>query len=174
MRHMRMFASPATALWLLLCLQAAAKPQRDTSAVSAADSAAITQLCADFSAAFSRHDAQAVAATFSDDADFTNMRGNHSHGRAEIEKWFAGLFRGNLKDAVRTDTVRSIRLFSPELAAVDADSVIHGTKAPDGSELPARSGLMVLLAIKQNGHWRIATFHEEEYPSARPAAAEKN
>jgi uncharacterized protein (TIGR02246 family) len=169
-----MSASPAIAICLLLSMRVAAKPQHDPPAVSAADSAAISQLCADFSTAFSRHDAQAVAATFSEDADFTNMRGNHSRGRPEIEKWFAGLFRGNLKDAVRTDTVRSVRLFSPELAAVDADSVIHGTKSPDGSELPARNGLMVLLAIKQNGRWQIATFHEEEYPPARPAAIEKN
>jgi uncharacterized protein (TIGR02246 family) len=174
MRCSSPLAAPAIALCFLLSMPAAAKSERDPPAVSAADSAAITQLCADFSAGFSRHDAQAVAATFSDDADFTNMRGNHSHGRAEIEKWFAALFRGNLKDAVRTDTVRSVRLFSPELAAVDADSVIHGTKAPDGSELPARNGLMVLLAIKQNGRWRIANFHEEEYPPARPAATEKN
>jgi len=173
MRYSSLLAAQTIALFLLLSMPVAAKPQHDPPAVPATDSAAITQLCADFSTGFSRHDAQAVAATFSDDADFTNMRGNHSRGRAEIEKWFAGLFRGNLKDAVRTDTVRSIRLFSPELAAIDADTVIHGTKAPDGSNLPARNGLMVLLAIKQNGRWRIATFHEEEYPPPR-AAPEKN
>ena len=173
MRHILKFASHAIALCLLISMPANARPQHDPPAVPPADSAAITQLCADFSVAFSRHDARAVAETFSEDADFTNMRGNHSRGRAEIEKWFAGLFRANLKDAVRTDTVRSVRLFSPELAAIDADSVIHGTKAPDGSELPARNGLMVLLAIKQSGRWRIATFHEEEYPPAR-TAPEKN
>lgn len=174
MRYSSLLAALAIALCLLISMPAAAIPQHEEPAASAADSAAITQLCADFSAGFSRHDAQAVASTFSEDADFTNMRGNHSHGRAEIEKWFAALFRGGLKDAARTDTVRSIRLFSPELAAVDADSVIHGTKAPDGSELPARNGLMVLLVIKQSGRWRIATFHEEEYPPGRPAATEKN
>ncbi len=174
MRYSSIHAIQAIALCLLLSAPVAAKPQHDPPAVSAEDSAAITQLCADFSAGFSRHDAQAVAATFSEDADFTNMRGNHGRGRAEIEKWFAALFRGTLKDAVRTDTVRSIRLFSPELAAVDADSVIHGTRAPDGSELPARNGLMALLAIKQKGRWRIATFHEEEYPPARAATTEKN
>ncbi len=105
-----------------------------------AESAAIKQTCADFSENFTRHDAHGVAMTFADDADFTNMRGIHSHGRKDIEKWFSGLFRGNLKDSVRTDTVRSIRYFSPELAAVDADTVITGTKAADGSVIPARKG----------------------------------
>jgi uncharacterized protein (TIGR02246 family) len=136
-----------------------------------ADSAAIKQACADFSENFSRHDAHGVALTFAEDADFTNMRGSHSHGRADIEKWFASLFRGNLRDSLRTDTVRSIRYFTPELAAVDADTVITGTKAADGSEIPPRKGLMVVLMTKQNGRWFIGTFHESEYPPSRGDSA---
>jgi len=138
---------------------------------SEADSAAITKTCADFSEHLTHHDAQAVAMTFAEDSDFTNMRGIHSHGRKDIENWFAGLFKGNLKDSVRTDTVRSIRFFSPDLAAVDLDTVITGTKAADGSVIPARKGLMVVLMTKQNGRWFIGTFHESEYPATRPAAA---
>jgi len=132
-----------------------------------AESAAIKQTCAEFSEKFTNHDAHGVAITFAEDADFTNMRGNHSHGRKDIEIWFAGLFRGNLKDSVRTDTVRSIRYFTPELAAVDADTVIAGTKAADGSVIPVRKGLMVVLMVKENGHWFIGTFHESEYPAPR-------
>ncbi len=137
---------------------------------SEADSAAIKKLCADFSENFSHHDAHGVALTFADDADFTNMNGRHSQGRADIEKWFAGLFHGNLKDSLRTDTVKSIRFFSPELAAVDADTVITGTRTADGAEIPARKGLMVVLAVKQNGQWFIGTFHESEYPAPRGEA----
>jgi uncharacterized protein (TIGR02246 family) len=151
------------ALLLALC----AVPVRSQSNGSEADSGAIKQACGDFSESFSRHDAHGVAMTFAEDADFTNMRGIHSHGRADIEKWFASLFRGNLKDSQRTDTVRSIRYFSPDLAAVDADTVITGTKAADGSEIPARKGLMVVLMVKQNGRWLIGTFHESEYPAPR-------
>jgi len=151
------------ALLLALC----AVPARSQSNGSEADSVAIKQACGDFSESFSRHDAHGVAMTFAEDADFTNMRGIHSHGRADIEKWFASLFRGNLKDSQRTDTVRSIRYFSPDLAAVDADTVITGTKAADGSEIPARKGLMVVLMVKQNGRWLIGTFHESEYPAPR-------
>ena len=136
---------------------------------AAEESAAITKTCADFSESFTRHDAHGVAMTFAEDADFTNMRGNHSHGRQDIETWFGGLFKGNLRDSVRTDTVRSIRYFSPDLAAVDLDTVITGTRAADGSETPARKGLMIVLMAKQNGRWLIGTFHESEYPPARAA-----
>jgi uncharacterized protein (TIGR02246 family) len=157
----------ALALSLALLVVKGAVPAQAQTAGSDADTAAITQVCADFSQNFSRHDAHGVAMTFAEDSDFTNMRGAHSHGRADIEKWFASLFRGNLKDSLRTDTVKSIRFFTPELAAVDADTVITGTKAADGSEIPPRKGLMIVLMTKQNGRWWIGTFHESEYPAPR-------
>jgi uncharacterized protein (TIGR02246 family) len=168
MRVLSSLAVPVLSLAFLLA--PSALRAQGQSAGSDADSAAIKKVCSDFSESFSRHDPHGVALTFADDGDFTNMRGNHSRGRADIEKWFTGLFHGNLKDSVRTDTVRSIRFFTPELAAVDLDTVITGTKSPDGAELPPRKGLMIVLATKRNGQWLIGTFHESEYPAARGEA----
>jgi len=169
MRFPSIIAAPFLSL-VLLVLPCVAPAQSQPNSAEA-DSAAIRRTCADFSENFSRHDAHGVAMTFAEDSDFTNMRGNHSHGRADIEKWFAGLFRGNLKDSLRTDTVKSIRFFTPDLAAVDADTVITGTKAADGSEVPPRKGLMIVMMTKQNGRWFIGMFHEAEYPPARGGAA---
>jgi uncharacterized protein (TIGR02246 family) len=135
---------------------------------SEADSKAIKQAFADFYEAFSRHDAHAVAMTFAEDADFTNMAGAHNHGRKEIEEHFARVFAGNLKDARRTDIVRNIRFATSQIAEVDADTVITGTKAADGSEVAARKGLMVTTMSKKNGRWYISVFHEVEFP-ATPA-----
>ena len=59
---------------------------QDQSKSTDADSASIKQVFADFYESFSRHDAHAAAMTFAEDADFTNMRGVHSHGREEIER----------------------------------------------------------------------------------------
>ncbi len=169
MRFSNIVAAPMLSL-VLLALPCAAPGQTQPNG-SEADLAEIKQVCGAFSESFSHHDAHGVAMTFADDADFTNMRGNHSHGRADIEKWFASLFRGNLKDSLRTDTVKSVRFFTPELAAVDADTVITGTKAADGSEVPPRKGLMIVVVTKQHGHWFIGTFHESEYPPSRADAA---
>ena len=160
-------AVPGIVISLALLMQPCAAPAQSQSSGADADSVAIKKVCADFSENFSRHDAHGVAMTFAEDADFTNMRGIHSHGRADIEKWFALLFRGNLKDSLRTDTVKSIRYFTPDLAAVDAETVITGTKAADGSEIPPRKGLMIVMMTKQNGRWFIGTFHEAEYPAPR-------
>ncbi len=163
----KILAVPVIVISLALLMQPCASPAQSQPSGTEADSAAIKQVCADFSENFSRHDAHGVAMTFAEDADFTNMRGIHSHGRADIEKWFASLFRGNLKDSLRTDTVKSIRYFTPDLAAVDAETVITGTKAADGSEIPPRKGLMIVMMTKQNGRWFIGTFHEAEYPAQR-------
>ena len=147
-----------------------AAPAQNQPADAEADSAAIKKVCGDFSESFSRHNAHAVAMTFAEDADFTNMTGRHSHGRADIENWFAGLFRGNLKSSQRTDTVRSIRFFTPDLAEAEADTVITGTFAADGSEIPPRKGLMIVVMTRENGRWWIGTFHEAEYPAPRGGA----
>jgi len=136
---------------------------------SEADSKAIKQVFAEFYESFSRHDAHAAAMTFAEDADFTNMRGVHNHGRKEIEAHLAMIFAGNLGSARRTDMVKSIRFVTPAIAEVDADTVISGTKAADGSEVPPRKGLMVTTMTKQNGRWFISIFHEVEFPAAAPA-----
>jgi len=169
MRFPYIIAAPVISL-VLLTMPCAAPAQSQLNAAEA-DSVAIKQVCADFSENFSRHDAHGVAMTFAEDADFTNMGGRHSHGRADIEKWFAALFAGNLKDSLRTDTVKSIRFFTPELAEADADTAITGTKSADGSLIPPRKGLMIVTMIKQNGRWFIGTFHEAEYPAPRGGTA---
>jgi uncharacterized protein (TIGR02246 family) len=143
---------------------------QDPSKAGDADSAAINQVFTNFYESFSRHDAHATAMNFAEDADFTNMRGVHRHGRKEIEEWLASLFTGNLKSAHRTDTVRSIRFFTPQIASVDADTVITGTKAADGSDVPPRNGLMIVTMTKQGGRWMISVFHEAEFPATSPAA----
>jgi uncharacterized protein (TIGR02246 family) len=159
--------------WLLLFAPIPAASAQDRSKAPDADSVAIKQVFINFYENFSRHDPHAAAMTFAEDADFTNMRGIHRHGRKDIEDWLGSLFRGNLKSANRTDMVRNIRFFTPHLAAVDADTVITGTIAADGSEVPPRKGLMIVVMTKQNGRWFISDFHEAEFPptAAAPARA---
>lgn len=149
---------------LVLVLSVPAARARAQGQGSEADSKAIKQVYAEWYEAFSRHDAHAAAMTFTEDADFTNMRGAHDHGRKAIEAHLAMIFAGALGSARRTDTVRTVRFFSPELAEVDADTVISGTKAADGSEMPRRKGLMVTTMTKKDGRWFISVFHEVEFP----------
>jgi uncharacterized protein (TIGR02246 family) len=167
----RIFAALSIVLGLFISFPA--YPAQNPPVASEADSAAIKQVFSDFYENFSRHDAHATAMTFAADADFTNMRGVHRRGRKEIEAWFTALFAGTLRDAHRTDIVRSIRFFTPDVATVDADTVITGTIATDGSVVPARKGLMIATMTKQQGHWQISTFHEAEFPQPRAGSTDR-
>jgi uncharacterized protein (TIGR02246 family) len=163
----RMIITLAVALFFFLSPPAVSA--QDQSSTTDADSAAVKQVFADFYEGFSHHDARATAMTFAEDGDFTNMFGIHIHGRKAIEERFASLFSGGLRAAQRTDTVRTIRFFTPQVAFVDADTVISGTKANDGSDIPLRKGLMIVVMTKQNGRWLISNFHEAEFPVTRAA-----
>lgn len=158
-----------TATVALLLLSSPSFFAQDQSRGTEADSTAIKQVFVEFYESFSRHDAHAAAMTFAEDADFTNMRGVHNHSRKEIEAHLAMLFAGNLKAAHRTDIVKSIRFLTSNLASVDADTLLTGTLATDGSEVPPRKGLMVTTMTKQNGRWFISVFHEVEFPPTPPA-----
>lgn len=153
--------------FLLMVLTAPAMRAQKSS--KEGDTEAIKGMVGKFTQAFNSHDAQAQAALFADDADFTNLRGVSRRGRKNIEANFVTLFGGILKNAKRTDSVRSVRLLSPTLAAVDSDATIDGSLGPNGSPNPLRKGLMMLIAQKQGGQWKIVVFHEEDYPEA-PAA----
>jgi uncharacterized protein (TIGR02246 family) len=141
---------------------------QDQSKTTDADSAAIQQVFSDFDENFSGHVAHGTAMTFAEDADFTNMYGLHVRGRKAIEERFTALFTGNLRAAHRIDAVKSVRFLAPGLASVDADTVITGTKAADGSDIPVRKGLMIVVLTKENSRWQISVFHEAEFP-ATPA-----
>jgi uncharacterized protein (TIGR02246 family) len=158
--------STAVAIVPLFFFSPAASRAQNPSSGNEADTAAIKQLVANYSEAFNRHDAHAIGMLFADDADFTNLRGMSRHGRQEIEPFFGTLFTGILKNAQRTDSVRSLRFLSPEIAAVDTDCVITGSKSPTGAENPPRKGLLELIVTKQSGQWLITLFHEQDLPPA--------
>ncbi len=133
-----------------------------------AASVAIKQVMADWVDAFNRHNAHASAMLYSQDADLTNMRQVNIHGRTKIEQFLQNRYATRLKNAHRTAMVRSIRLLTPAIAAVDCDWEMTGAKGDDGSDSPPRKGYLVLTMTQQNGHWLITVFHEPEYGLAAP------
>lgn len=160
--HLRRMIAP---VFLLSCfifaLVSPAQSERS------ADDASIRKTIDNFLAAFNRHDAKGWAAPFLEDGDFTNVTGLTRHGRKEVEERFAGLFAKGLKDAHRTCTMRHIRFITLDVAAVDAEWELVGSRASDGSENPVRKGLFTWTMVKEGGKWQFAVFHESEFAVAR-------
>jgi uncharacterized protein (TIGR02246 family) len=129
---------------------------------SGADSAGIKKTLDAWTVAFNSHDPHAIALNFAEDADFTNMRGMSRHGRKDIEEFLGTRFAVILKDAHRTDTLKRIRLLAPDVAFVDADWEMTGSRTPEGKENSTRKGLLMLVMTKQSGQWLITVFHEAD------------
>lgn len=133
------------------------------------DRAAIAQTLDRLVDAWNTHDAHAFALTFTDDADFTNVVGEHAQGRANVEAFHAPMFAGIFKDSHQTAKIRSIRFLKPDLAAVDIDWEMTGAKSPDGKPWPYRRGLLNWVMTKQaDGSWLIVVMHNTEltdYPA---------
>jgi uncharacterized protein (TIGR02246 family) len=125
--------------------------------------AAIKQCVAAWSVAWNSHDAHATAMKYVEDGDFTNTTGIPSHGWKALEDHYNEIFTTFLKDAHRTDTVRSIRLLNPDTASVDIDWQMTGAKTRDGKDVPVRKGLLTWIVTKSNGEWKIAIYHETAY-----------
>ncbi len=128
-----------------------------------ADSASIKQCVATWEDAWNRHDAHATATAYVEDGDFSSTTGVPSHGWKELEAHYNEIFTTFLKDAHRTDTVRSIRFLTPEIASVDIDWQMTSARTRDGKDAPNRKGLLTWVVSKQNGKWMITIYHESAF-----------
>ena len=128
-----------------------------------AESAAIKQCVAAWEDAWNRHDAHATAMRYVQDGDFSSTTGIPSHGWKELENHYNEIFTTFLKDAQRTDTVKSIRFLTPEIASVDIDWQMTGAKTRDGKDAPNRTGLLTWIVTKHNGQWMITIYHESAF-----------
>jgi len=98
----------------------AAGAQQPENAGHTADEAAIKAVVADrWMAGWNAHNVHQFASMFSEDADFTNVRGQSASGRADIEKFHAEAFERFFKHSHQTGEVTRIRFLRPDLAAVD-------------------------------------------------------
>ena len=122
----------------------------------------IADVAGQFMETWNRHDAHAFAALFSEDADFTNVRGTHVRGRTSVEEFLAPLFAGDLKGSHLTGRVRSIRFLKPDVAIADADWEMTGATMAGGLARPPHKGLLDLALIKTGGQWLIASMHNAD------------
>jgi uncharacterized protein (TIGR02246 family) len=143
-------------------MTAAAQPSHET------DKPAIEAVIVRFMDAWNQHDAHAFAALFTEDADFTNVRGTHAQGRKGVEEFHAPLFTGPVfKDSHQTGQLRGVRFLKPDVAVADIDWEMTGAKTPEGLARPPRKGLLDWAMVKTNGRWLIAVMHNTDLTPAQ-------
>lgn len=128
-----------------------------------------------FAAAWNRHDTKALAALFSDRADFVNVIGLHWRGRVEIERAHAEIHATRMKESRLTVLGRSARVLRPGVAVVHADWELVGDTGIEGKPLPPRRGVLSFVVVQAEGGWRIESAQNTDVvpipnaPPARPA-----
>jgi len=126
------------------------------------DEEAIRTVMDRFMDAWNRHDAKAFAAEFSNDADFTNVRGVAVSGRSNIEAFHAPVFATIFKSSNQKYTDIKTRFIRRDVAAVDVHWELTGQTDPAGNALPARNGQLILVMTKESGGWQIVVMHNQD------------
>src|SRR5262245_33394429 len=155
-------AVPITVIFASGQLVSQSKPQGSATAGEddkerAADREAIRRTGEAFAAAFEKGDPKAVAALWTDNAEYVAEDGLTLRQRAEIEKAFTEVLKSGSTAKVEVD-VRSIRFPSRD-TAIEEGFLRH---IPNGPGLPSSSRYQTVL-VREGGKWLIA--HSREWAS---------
>jgi uncharacterized protein (TIGR02246 family) len=114
---------------------------------------ALRELTSQFAAAWNKHDAKALTATFGENATVINPMGRRANGRDAIQTLFNDEHTTFMKDTQATMTVETFRFPRPDVAFLDTAMEITGMKTPDGKDLPLQRMHVTALAAKQGKRW---------------------
>lgn len=135
-----------------------------------ADEAEIRRVAMRQGETWSRHDAKAYAALFTEDCDVVNVVGWHWKGRAQLERKLGEAFKFVFKDSKLTITGVTTRFLKPDVAVAHARWTMIGARTPAGMQEP-REGIQTLVFTKEGGRWLIAAFQNTNSVPERPFPA---
>ena len=109
------------------------------------------------------HDMSTYAAQFTDDADFINVLGMHSRGRAEIESLHVTIHRTIFRNSTLKTLSCSLRPLAPGIALAHINWEMTGHEIPPGAPFgKVRHGVVTGVFVEQDGKWRIRAFHNTD------------
>jgi len=106
-----------------------------------------------FAAAWTKHDAKAMAALWSADGDLIDPFGASARGRTDIEKFFQEQHTGVMKGTTYTMLGQTVRMLTPEVAVADWDTNITGMKLADGKDAPALKHHVTIVLTREASQW---------------------
>ncbi len=130
-----------------------------SSAAIQGDVVGVTSLVIAWDAAWNAGDANALAATFTEDAEFINGRGQLAIGAATIRANHTASLGGVFKGSHTRGVVRKITFLSENAAVIDVDNdLTNYTSLPPGTVPTSpgvQSGRHMRVVVRQGGAWRV-------------------
>ena len=110
-----------------------------------------------FIRAWNAHDMKALAELFLEDAEFVNAAGMSWKGRDVIQTMHERFHAARFKTTTLAETNTTVRMLRPDVAVLDFQSELSGSRDANGILLPKRHGIMLIVAVRQEGGWRIVS-----------------
>jgi uncharacterized protein (TIGR02246 family) len=121
------------------------------------DESAIRALYEQVMDGWNKGSGEGFAAPFADDGEQVAFDGTHFQGRQQIAEFHQMLFDRFLRGTRLIGKITDIRFLRPDVALAHA---IGGTVMPGQSDLESsRNSVQTLVAVKDNGAWRLASLH---------------
>ncbi len=147
---------------------AARSPMARTSQTNP-DLAALARLYQRQAETWARGDGKAYATTYTPDADFVNVTGEHMRGRHEIGVKYQRYLANQLKNSRIHTLEEKIDLLSPTLALIIRKGcVLYGAET---SCHPNTLSINTSIAVKTSGQWLIRSFHNTLVNLAKTSSA---
>jgi len=108
-----------------------------------------------FQTAWNAHDAGAVVAFYTDDADQVMNDGPTTVGRQALQQWWRSRFASMEPGRKIALTIAAVRLITPEAAIINVIATSGGHNA-QGQALPASADRGTWVVVKKSGRWLMA------------------
>ena len=142
------FASVLIALLLAPARNTLYAPPQDPSQ-------ALRQMVQAYQTAWNTHDAAAVVAFYTEDADQVMQGGATTVGREALTQWWRTRFAAMEPGRKIALTVTAVRLVTPQVAIVNTIATTGGQDA-HGKELSGATDRGTWVVIQKDGHWLMA------------------
>lgn len=134
-------------------------PSAGASPARPPDEQAIRAVVAEYGAAWNRHDMEAMAKLFTDDAHWINIVGWHWPGKAAVIAGHEAIHRAFFQETDIEITDVEIRAIAPGVATAVVLLKVGAFTPPDGAPRPESEDRLSLVLTKRDGRWRITQGH---------------
>ena len=109
-----------------------------------------------FTAAWNRHDTEALGKMWIAEGDHLEPDGRGVRGRESVAYLLKEQHATVFKKTSLKLTIDSVWLVTPDVALADGTYEISGIVGPDGSAIPQRTGHLTSILVRKEGKWGIA------------------
>lgn len=148
------------AIWIALSLNAQARPQEQSATES------ISVLLDQLEDGWRQADPSAVAAVFTEDADFIVGDGTHLEDNAAIEAYMELAFEHFMPGGYPVTEVKSLQFINDRVAIIHTEG---GILLPGESDVPEdRLGVQTFVAVQQQGRWLFRAYQNTRIDGSTP------